>query len=218
MKYKIFSFKELVDLGHEKRELTGKLLELVNITLGDISSDSVGEIDQWLPILDNIPECCKIIVETKTGKIVGHWFFTAIGEEMYKEAIKGNLMEINMTIDNVELLDKKGIYYGYFNQIEILKEHRNPATFKMLIESFFEQVEQLSKKEIFFFRWVTLAASKEGEMISRSLGLQYKTDHVLDGKIYSGNIFTMANLKVLSRYPQLVEAYSEIYERVIDET
>lgn len=211
-RYKVMTFNELVELGNDKREIIGRLLNLVEITVDGISDGSVGDIDQWLGIIEKVPESCSILVDTKDQEIIGHWFFTALDKPLYNEALSGTLMESKMTDKNVNLLKEKGNFYGYFNQIEILEEHRNPEAFLMLILSFFQTLENLALRGFCFFDWITLAASKDGEKMATSLGLRYEKDHIIDGKIFIGNIFTMVNLKILNRFPQLIEKYNEAYD------
>lgn len=215
-RYKVMSFNELVELGNDKKAIVARLLDLVEITLEGISEGSVGSVDQWLGIIDKVPNSCAILVDLKENEIVGHWFFTALEEKLYQEALKGNFMESQMTDKNVNLLKEEGIYYGYFNQIEILSEHRNVMTLLMLINYFFETIEKLALKNIYFFEWITLAASKDGEKMATGLGLSFSKEHIIDGKIFTGNIFTMSNLKILNKFPKLVEAYSTKYESQIN--
>lgn len=205
--YSVIGYDEIVNANLDFRKIVGDLLQIIHDTMDDLSDHMLINTEESAKIMERSTDTWKIIVD-KDGKPVGHWFFVPLYEDAFNRAMQGNLLEEEITYNNIDYLNVPGYYKGYFLQIEILREHRNVRTFQMLLKSFLQQIQDLAEQGIFFTDWCANAASPEGESLAKSLGMNYLCDNVSEGKVYYNKFIPIpSGITFYRTFPRLRELY-----------
>ena len=144
------------------------------------------------------------------NKIVGDWSIVALTDEAYALAVKGELLEKDLGIENTNMLCFPDIYNGYLLTLSLLPEYRTMQNYNLLIESFLSQLERYSENGIFFRSWCMNVFGREVEALIKRLGFQYVCDNKVCGKIYTCSFMPLPDIPLIKKYKTLVENYEKI--------
>ena len=204
----ILAAKELFSIS----EMQQKMEDLIYESLGDITSDHMGKIEQWNQIDELYPDNTKIIV--KGDELCGFWTFVPLSEEYFEKAKQGRLKEAEITHEILDIL-VGGEYKGYFLDIVISPLHRTYEAYPLLFDAFIKQIEQYAEHGIFFDEWCANGYTNEGKKLCKMYGLKYICDHEQEGE---GEIYYLKmdeetlNRPILKKYPRLIELYKQHFD------
>ena len=206
---RMVKYHELLAMGYTPSTIAIQLVENDYINCNGIGQENEGTAEQWEEFLQNNTETFQYMV-SPDGKIVGDWSVVALTDACYKKAMKGELMEQELDVENTEMICFPGIYHGYILAISVLPEYRSMKNFNLLINSFLKQLEEYSENGIFFDKWCINVFSKEVERLIRQLGFTYVCDNTIYGKIYSCQFVPLPKLPLLKQFPTLCDNYANI--------
>lgn len=202
----IHSFEELLAMGYTAETIAQQLVENDYITFNGIGTQNEGTAQQWAEFLQNNSDTFVYLVDEQ-NHIVGDWSIVALPDDVYDQAVHGQMVEEDLDTDTTEMICLPGIYNGYILAISLLPEHRSVKNYNLLIDSFFHQLEVFSEDGIFFRRWCINVFSKEVEALVRSLGFRYQCPNRVFGKLYELPFLPLPDAKILQRYPRMRENY-----------
>lgn len=188
-------------------DLVSEVKDVIYSTLENLPTELFIDVEPSIKIMERSTDTWKILMSG--DKVIGHWFFVTLYDEEFERAIKGELHEEEISYENINYINLPGFYRGYFLQIEILKEYQSFFTFKLLFDSFLEQLERFAKEGVFISEWCAVAESPEGIALCKSLGMDFVCNHKIDGKMYHGKFLPFPNIKALHRNSSLVNLYKE---------
>lgn len=204
----MMKFGDLMDIGYTSAKIATQLVENDYINCNGIDENNEGSAEQWEEFLRDNSDTFQYLVN-HDDKIVGDWSIVALTDEAYADAEKGELLEADISGDNTELICFPGEYNGYILSFSLLPEYRSMENYNLIIDSFFKQIEEYSRQEIFFKKWCINVFGKEVEALVKRLGFTYVCNNKVFGKIYACNFDPLPNISVLKKYPQLVKNYEE---------
>ena len=206
---KMMTLQELIAAGQTPSSVAIQLVENDYINCNGISDENEGTAAQWEEFLQNDSDTFRYLVNSE-GKIVGDWSMVALTEEGFKQAMKGELLEKDIGIDNTEPLYFAGTYKLYILAMSLLPEYRTMRNHSKLVDSFFDQIEEYSENEIFFDEICINVFSREVEAMFKKLGFKYVVDNKVFGKIYALKFIPLPDLPLFKKHPKLVKNYETL--------
>jgi len=204
---RMMRFEDLLSLGYTAAGIAMQLVENDYITCNGIGEDNEGTAEQWEGYLQDNSDTFQYLVNGE-NKIVGDWSIVALTDEAFEKAMKGELLEKDIGMENTRMICFPDVYNGYLLAICLLPEYRNMKNYNLLIDSFLKQLEEYSENGIFFRAWCMNVFGKEIEGLVRSLGMKYVCDNAVFGKIYHCDFMPLPGVPLLKKYPKLVENYA----------
>ena len=206
---RMMTLQELIAEGYTPASVATQLVENDYINCNGISDDNEGSAAQWEEFLQNDSDTFRYLVNGD-NKIVGDWSIVALTEESFAQALKGELLEKDIDIDNTEPLYFPGTYKLYILAMSLLPEYRTMQNHSKLVDSFLDQLEEYSENEIFFDEICINVFSREVEAMIKRLGFSYVVNNKVFGKIYRLQFIPLPNLPLLKKHPKLVENYAAL--------
>lgn len=204
---RMMTLQELIAEGQTPASVAIQLVENDYINCNGISDDNEGSAEQWEEFLQNDSDTFRYLVNGD-GKIVGDWSIVALTEESFKQALRGELLEKDINIENTEPLLFPGTYKLYVLAMSILPEYRTMQNYNKLVDSFFEQLAEYSENEIFFDEICINVFSRDVEAMIRKLGFKYVVDNKVFGKIYSLRFIPLPDTPLNKKHSKLVKNYA----------
>jgi len=189
-------------------EMQKKMEELIYDNLGEVSSDHMGEINQWDEIDRAYPQNTRMLVIG--NEICGFWTFLVLTDEYFDRAKQGKLHEADITLQVLDDMKTSKEHKGYFLDIVVSPKHRTMKNFLMLMSAFIEQLEVYAEAGNFFVEWCANGYSDAGRKLCQTFGLEYVCDHEQEGEgeIYYGKLKNeIFDLSIFKEHPRLVELY-----------
>lgn len=195
--------------GWDGRALLKRLIALDRQIVGDALTDErEGTVDQWAPVFVAHPETW-VLLTTGPKQIVGYWDIAALRDAEFERAKAGELLDSEITIDTVEPLDVPGIYNLYFVLLGVLPDA--PGGGAKLIESFFDQLEALADRGIFFREVCANAFTKDGKRICEGFGMSSLGPHKDFGTVYHLPLNPWPTRLRHKRWQELAEHYKHVF-------
>ena len=205
---RMMTFEQLLERGYTADTIAQRLLENDYINCEGIGDENEGTAEQWAEFLQNNSDTFCYMVNEKC-EIVGDWSIVALNRDAMQTALKGELLEKDISLDNTEIICFPGIYNGYILAISLLPEYRSNKNYNKLIRSFFEKLQDFSDDGIFFRNWCINVFGKEVEALVRSLGFKYVCDNAVYGKIYNIDFLPLPKIPLFKQFPRLVANYED---------
>lgn len=205
---RMMKLDELFELGYTPTTVALQLVENDYINCNGITEENEGTAEQWESFLQDNSETFQYLVNGE-NKIVGDWSIVALTDEAYEKAMKGELLESELGVENTEMICFPDTYNGYILTFSILPQYRTAANYNLMIESFIAQIEEYSENEIFFSRWCMNVFGREVEAMIKRLGFEYVCDNKVCGKIYSCSFSPLPEHPLLKKHTKLVENYAK---------
>ena len=174
--------EELLATGYTTSKIAMQLVENDYINCETLDEASEGSPQQWERFLSEASETFRYAM--LDNEIVGNWSITALNDESYNRAKRGELMEGDIEYDDTPLVFMPGHYNGYILAIGMLPGYRNARSIRMLVESFLQQVADYKEMGILFDSWLINAFSKDVERLVASMGFDKVCDHSVKGQVY----------------------------------
>jgi len=194
-------------------EMQKKMEELIYDTLGEVSSDHMGELNQWDEIDRTYPKNTKMLVIN--NEICGFWTFLVLTDEFFDRARQGKLHEADITLQSLDSMKVPKDHKGYFLDIVVSPKYRTMQNFLMLIRAFIEQLEAYAESGNFLVEWCANGYSDAGRKLCKTFGLEYVCNHEQEGEgeIYYGKLKNETlNLPIFKEHPRLVELYGQHFK------
>lgn len=205
---KMMTLQELLSVGFTTSSIAVQLVENDYLTCNGIEEENEGTAAQWEEFLQNDSDTFQYLVNAD-GRIVGDWSIVALTDEAYGLAMKGELLEKDIGIENTNLLCFPDVYNGYLLALSLLPEYRNMKNYNLLIESFLDQIERYAENGIFFRSWCMNVFGREVEAFVKRLGFKYVCDNKVHGKIYSCTFMPLPDIPIIKKRKALVESYEK---------
>ena len=203
--YEKLHFEDLLKLGFRKEEIITELLEIDNTTMPRMTGELAGNHDVWCSRVFESPRNLYFLMYR--NKIVAYLDMGPLTKKNHKETLKGILDETK--IDAIKP-EPNNMYPFYLTIITTLKEHRAYITLGILIEMFFEKIEEFARKKIIIEELFANAYTDEGEILCKMFGMQHVCNHKCAGKVYYIKLFPMhMEHKFIKKYPEIYNLYSE---------
>lgn len=199
---------EVIEWGWDGIKLLEEFIHLDYQTVEDLVPAHEGQPEQWAPIFMHHPDSWRMLISSPE-KIVGYWHFAPLFPEEFKLAINGILFDSQITADKIQIFELPGIYDIYFVQICLLPNYRTPKNVKLLFETFFSVLDNLSSENIFFRNICANAYTKSGHSLCKTFGLKYTREHHQHGSIYLGSIYDLLKTDVASSFTMLKKKYTQ---------
>ena len=133
-----------------------------------ITRQEEGEFENWVPVFAKSPFSSRYLVDSKLN-ILGYWHFVALKPRLYKRALKGTLVDGEITSDEIYSLNKRGHYNMYFVEIVITPELIDTDAIIMLNDSLYASIYDFATNGVFFDEMILNAFTKYG--LKRALDL-----------------------------------------------
>jgi len=184
--------------GWSGRDLLDQLIALDYEVFDDLSESHEGNSVQWAPAFMQHPETWRLLT-TESREIVGYWHFVPLFDEDYRRALRGELLDSEITADRLRLFELPGIYDVYFVSIGLQARFRRPKAIAQLFRSVLDVLEGLARGGVFIGNVCTNGYTESGIAVCKSLGLSEVGPHREHGRIFAGSM-----PKILA-YSQLAE-------------
>ena len=205
----MLKFNDLLELGYTPTTIALQLVENDYINCNGIDESNEGTAEQWEGFLQDNSDTFQYLVNGQ-DKIVGDWSIVALTDEAFERAVRGDLLESELNIDNTEMICFPGTYNGYILTFSLLPQYRNMANYNLIIHSFVGQLEEYAENGIFFGNWCINVFGKEVEALVRQLGFRYVCDNKVFGKIYTCPFSPLPNAPIYKKHPKLIEYYETL--------
>ncbi len=200
---------EVLRWGWDGSALLRRLIALDRRILGNVLSDArEGTVAQWAPVLMEHPETWVLLV-AGSKRIVGYWHFAALRDEHFVRAKAGELMDSEIAIDMVAPLEVPGFYNLYFVLLGVSTEF--PRGGAKLIDAFFDQLESLAARGIFFREVCANAFTKDGKRICEGLGMAPIGPHNDFGTVYALALHPWPQRLKHNRWLNLAAQYGQAF-------
>lgn len=203
---RMLKFEELLDLGYTAATIAIQLVENDYVNFNGISEENEGTAEQWEEFLQNNSDTFCYLVNGE-NRIVGDWSIVALTDEAYETAMRGELLEAEIGLENTNMICFPNVYNGYILTMSLLPKYRSMQNYNLMMDSFLRQLEAYSENGIFFSRWCINVFSKDTEALVRQLGFKYVCDNKVLGKIYACTFRPLPDIPILKKYPRLCENY-----------
>lgn len=203
---KMVKYQDLLTLGYTSKTVSLQLVENDYINCNGIGLENEGTAMQWETFLQNNSDTFQYLIN-ENNEIVGNWSIVALDESTFEKATNGDLLEVDISVENTEMICFPGYYNGYILVFSLLPEYRITDNYNLVIRSFFKQIETYAQNGIFFKQWCINVFGKEVEALIKQLGFTYLTDNKVFGKIYYLNFIPLPKIPLLQHYPDLINYY-----------
>ena len=204
---KVWSLRELELSSWNLEKALREWLRVDREIMSDISERHEGNVDQWLPVVKEIPATWRLLVDEIHKEIVGYWHFVPLSDEAYEAAIQGKLYGGDVTIDKVPFMLLPGRYKIYFVAFSFVRKSNTLKNFRLLWNELLKVLEEFAEKDIFFEEICANAFTDQGLSLCKTVGMRKICAHEDRGEIFSMRLMPLPNLNVLTRYPRLVQLY-----------
>ncbi|SKA98525.1 hypothetical protein SAMN02745166_02782 [Prosthecobacter debontii] len=167
-----------------------------------------GTVEQWAPVFMAHPDGWALLTAGPKN-IVGYWSIVALNDDHYALAKAGELFDSQIKTDTVVPFDFPGVYNAYFSHLGVLPGYRPHR--RKLIEAFYENLEQLASKGVFFREICANAFSDEGIEICKGF-MTYIGPHKDFGHVYSLPLFPWPKRLQHKRWHELERLYQKAYQ------
>jgi hypothetical protein len=195
-------------------QILKRLIQIDYETMVNLTEESCGVLNQWYELFIAFPETYSMLMDKE--EIVGYWHFVCLDDIHFEKAKRGELIDIDITIDTVEHMYLPDVYRGYLIGIAILPKYRSARNLQLLLNSFVKQLEGFAEHGIFIFEWCANAFTKEGKAMCKSLKMKKLCDNILDGEMYYSEFSSMMDLKFVKNSLRLIELYNKHFETESD--
>ena len=209
---RMMKFQELLGIGYTASSIAVQLVENDYINCNGIEDANEGTAAQWEEFLQNDSDTFQYLV-SPDNKIVGNWSIVALSDETFELALKGELLEKDISIDNTDMLCFPDVYNGYVLAISVLPEYRKMENYNLIIDSFLKQIGRYAANGIFFRAWCMNVFGREIEALVKRLGFKYVCDNKSFGKIYSCTFMPLPDIPIIKQHKELVEYYEKACEK-----
>jgi len=180
--FSIKSLRALQDSGWSTYDIMKRLEQMDYENVAGLDVASEGGVEQWAEAAESNPDGYAFLVES--GRIIGYWHFEALPDELFAKALRGELEDSEITVDKMTLLCAPGILDIYFIIFAVEKNYRGLKANRLLLEAFFDRLEELAEVGIYVRRICANAFTPEGVGMCRSMGMEYSRQHSRAGLIF----------------------------------
>ncbi|KQB96921.1 hypothetical protein AL073_07445 [Loktanella sp. 1ANDIMAR09] len=135
-----------------------------------------GDDDKWLELLELCADSGGVVA-LSDGEIVGYWQCFPISDDTYEAVLRGENVNKSITSADIRKLILSGQYSLFFVSLFVSERHRNLATPRLMLQSFFDFLLEAADEGIFFHRIVANVTGIEARQICRDLHFQKVIDH-----------------------------------------
>jgi hypothetical protein len=207
---RIVTYDTVMSWGQSVDDLINHLLRMDYDTISSLDSTGAGNLDQWHPVVINNPDGFAFLVDAERS-IVGYWHFAALQDPFFERALRGEIEDEEITVDNMKVLGLAGTYDAYIIMMAVEPQYRGYKANKLLFDAFLDRLSKLAKAGIVVRRLAANAFTAEGVGLCRSVGLQLMCRHKRRGEIYAGDLST--NDVLLRGRPELMRRTAEMMTR-----
>jgi hypothetical protein len=202
---RVLSLADLQQRGRTTEDILAELHRMDFDTLAGLDSKAEGSVQQWKPVVEKNPAGLAFVVDSQ-DRIVAYWHFVALHEEMFARAVRGELEDGEITADEICSSDTPGVYNIYLVIIAALRQYRGLRMIWMLMDVFFQRLEELAENGFYVRHMCANAFTAEGTAICRLGEMQHIGPHQRCGDIYLLDLPETDWL--LARYSGLREKYA----------
>lgn len=198
---------DVVMWGWSGQQLLDRLIQLDYATMAGITGESEGNTQQWAPVFMEHPDTWRLLIDGPEN-IVGYWHFVPLEDSDFRLAKSGQLLDSQISSDQLCFFELPGSYCIYFVSITILPLYKTVSNFSLLLDSFFAQLTYLAENDVFVGEICANAITDYGRSMCRRLEMELVCDHKHQGTIFHRTIKPLPDLKLFKKYPRLVQLYS----------
>ena len=202
----IADLKSLTSSGWTMRSIMEATIKLDYDNVAGLDDRSEGDMDQWLALAESNPDTHALVM-SQNDEIVGYWHFEALQDDLFEKSLRGELEDIEITIDRIRFFCAPGVYNLYFIIFCVMKPYRSFRVNRMLMEALLNRLEEFAEEGILVHRISANAFTKEGIGLCRSLGMQYLRPHCRFGDIY---YLDLRDSPLIKARPRLLKALSAL--------
>jgi hypothetical protein len=177
------SLNALLSAGWSLKEVMMRLEEIDYSNVAGLDARSAGDVSQWSPIAESNPEGYNFILDG-AGQVVGYWHFEALPEDLYGKALKGELEDSEITVENVIIPCRAGLLDLYFIIFVVDRYFRGFKANRLLLDALLDRLEEFVSVGICPRRICANAFTPEGVGLCKSLGMRYVQPHKRVGLIF----------------------------------
>jgi hypothetical protein len=207
---RVLSLADLRQRGRTTEDVLAELQRMDSATLAGLDDTAAGSIQQWKPVTQEFPEGLAFVVEPGE-RIVAYWHFVPLHEAMFARALRGEVEDSEITADKIFGWRASGICDIYVVMVAVLRQYRSLHMLWMLMDAFFQRLEELADNGVYIRNVCAHAFSAAGAATCRLGRMQYLGPHRRCGDIYLLNLPETDWL--LSRYPGLKRKYASRFSR-----
>jgi len=207
----IASLEDVISWNWDPSDVLQQMIDIDYLTMPNLNDRNEGRMDQWLPVILNHPDTWRLLVDRAARRVVGYWHFVPLFDGDYERALNGQFYDIEITADRLCFLAIPGRYRAYFVGIATLAPHRSVKSFRLLFDSFLEQLVMLAERGVFLEEMCTNAFSPEGVSLCETLRMERVRDHEEFGRIYILRLLPPPTaMRVVQANARLLELYAEV--------
>jgi hypothetical protein len=209
---RIGGIDDVLSWGWTGTKLLEEFIRIDYATLANLDHASEGLPEQWAPVFMEHPDTWRMLLNAEDS-IAGYWHMAPLFEDDYALAERGELLDSMITVDRVCCFELGGVFSVYICQFCLLPEYRSTSAIRLLASSLWAVFGELAEHDVFIQNVCANAYTPEGESLSRSFGLSFRTEHTHAGKIFSGSITAILNTQFARRHP----VYAHLRSRYVAE-
>ena len=210
--------QEIKVIGNKEAQAKYPMRELVELckqicfeTIEGLVDENYGSIEQWVEINEDFQEYSKML--TVNGEIVGFLYFICVNDELFEKCKDGTILEKDITPEKCAEIHVEGNFKAYFSYLTIKKKYRDIDNYRMLENSFFEQLEQFAENGIFITEWSANAFTTPGRRLCEAFGMKYLCDNKEGGKMYYLTEWWKSNHTLIKSRTRLVYLYKNRFDK-----
>lgn len=205
---RIVGIDELFKMGWTVYDFIKGIEGLWRELIPDIPDEHIGDREKWAKIHTEHSESRKALLNNK-NQMIGYWEFDVLFSEVFEKAKNGELLEGEMSINDIPFMFE-GTYNIYFENICIIDKSKTlskSVALRKMLHSIISTIEELALDNIFINEICTWAYTGSGIALCKSLGLKFFKKHEEVGEIYLGTIHDLLSHPICNEFPTLKDLY-----------
>lgn len=203
----IADINSVVSAGWSGEQLLEQLIRLDYQIFEDLQHADEGVPKQWAPVFMDHPDTWRLLT-TEAREVVGYWHFVPLFSDEYEQAVRGCLVDGEITADKIRLFELPGWYDIYFVSIGLEPKYRRPKAVAKLFHSLLAVADELAKSGIYLREVCANAYTPSGVALCRSLGMTYRRDHRERGRIFTASFTALLDTIPLEGKESLIALYA----------
>lgn len=179
-----------------------------------LPNDLISPVDEVVSWYKHNSYTMHGVRDTITGKLIGFINALPLTDQMYNLIEKGQTLDTIIPITMIKKYDYPDFYKLYISSICISPEYQDSNAFKILYDSFIEEILNIAiLKEIFISEILADASTPQGERLCNAIRMTFITSTNHNSKIYRG-ILIPPSLRLRNLMGQRL---TQLYNKKFDE-
>lgn len=184
---KVVDMYELISMGWTIKDYIIEVYKAWGEIIENFEEEHQEDQLVWEKIVLDHMESRKVLMNEK-NEFVGYWNFDPLFDDIFNKAKDGRLLEGEIKQEDIPYFIP-GSYNLYFENIFINVNYQKTSfALKKVLISILDSFEEMAQNDVFIKEICVWGYTNSGKALCKSLGLNYRKNHVEEGEIYCGTI------------------------------